>query len=150
MGEVKLIIMCGMPGSGKSTYAEKLSKKENAWIASTDYIRKQLYGDETRNDEPKKIFGRLFYRIGMALDKKKSIIVDATNVTIRDRKKFLQMFKGRYDRSVCVYVATDADECKRRNAGRERVVPDSAIDKFLEKLEVPSKEEGFDEILVIT
>ena len=42
----KCIILCGIPGSGKSTYAQ--SFEELGWVhLSSDLIRKELYGDES-------------------------------------------------------------------------------------------------------
>ena len=37
--------MVGAPGSGKSTYAARIAKRENAVIISGDQIRAELYGD---------------------------------------------------------------------------------------------------------
>ena len=39
---MKAFVMVGVPGSGKSTYAEKLAKEQNAVIISGDDIRDQL------------------------------------------------------------------------------------------------------------
>lgn len=150
MSEVKLIIMSGLPGSGKSTYAAKLAKKEHAWIVSADEIRKYLYGDASRNDEPNKIFAKVFYSIHKGLSRKKSVIVDCVSVTAASRKKYLRKYEGEYDKSVCVYMDTPVEICKSRNSKRDRVVPDDAIDKFAERMEIPTKDEGFDEIIVMT
>ena len=48
----KLIILCGLPGCGKSTYAENYKAVDdaifegNTVIHSSDAIRKELFGDE--------------------------------------------------------------------------------------------------------
>ena len=34
-----LVILCGVPGSGKTTTAKFLSQKFNLFVASSDYIR---------------------------------------------------------------------------------------------------------------
>ena len=44
MNKPTLFCLCGLPASGKSTYAKELSKKENATIYSSDAIREELYG----------------------------------------------------------------------------------------------------------
>ena len=41
------------------------------------------------------------------------------------------------------------ETAKRRNAARERVVPNSVIERMYKTLEMPTTEEGFDEIIVI-
>ena len=48
-----------------------------------------------------------------------------------------------------MYVSTDVEECKRRNAQRERVVPIEVIERMASKLVVPTVEEGFDAVIEI-
>lgn len=52
-------MMCGLPGSGKSTQAKKMAEKLNASIFSSDAIRKEKYGDEAIQGNPNKIFSEL-------------------------------------------------------------------------------------------
>ena len=59
MNRPKLIVMCGLSGSGKSSTAEELAKKYNAEIVSSDSIREEITGDsmnQTVNEEVFKIF----------------------------------------------------------------------------------------------
>ena len=46
-----MIMMCGLPGSGKSTYAEKL-EEEGYIIHSSDKIREELgdVNDQSKNE----------------------------------------------------------------------------------------------------
>ena len=58
-----LIMLIGLPSSGKSTLAEKLSKEYNAQILSSDQIRIDLYNninDQEHNDE---VFKELHKRL---------------------------------------------------------------------------------------
>ena len=43
--DVKLFCLVGLPASGKSTYAKKLSEQYNAKIHSSDALREELFGD---------------------------------------------------------------------------------------------------------
>ena len=56
----KLIILCGLSASGKSTLAKELQEKRNANLVSSDGIRAELsfYEDQSRNDEVFRIFHR--------------------------------------------------------------------------------------------
>ena len=47
MIEPTLYVMVGLPGSGKSTYAQHLAHFKNIKIVSTNAIREQLYKDAT-------------------------------------------------------------------------------------------------------
>ncbi len=42
-----MVIVCGLPGSGKTTFAKKLSPSINAIVLSTDKIRKELIASPT-------------------------------------------------------------------------------------------------------
>ena len=43
MSKNKLIIVCGLPGSGKTTLAEKLSEKSKIVCLHKDSIKESLY-----------------------------------------------------------------------------------------------------------
>lgn len=83
MDKPKMILMCGLSGSGKSTISKELALKYNAVILSTDAIREEIYGNPECQDNPEKIFGILRNRIRRNLKNDRNIIVDATNLTIK-------------------------------------------------------------------
>ncbi len=59
MSRPKLIVMCGLSASGKSTIAKELEIKHNACIVSSDSIREEICGDvadQSKNEEVFKIF----------------------------------------------------------------------------------------------
>ena len=64
MKKPKLIVMVGLPGSGKSTYAKELIKKGRAdIILSSDAIREELTGDESNQTVNDKVFKLLYQRM---------------------------------------------------------------------------------------
>lgn len=52
-------MLVGLPASGKSTYAKKLSKKENAIILSSDELRKELFGNINNQNHNAEVFKEL-------------------------------------------------------------------------------------------
>ncbi|MHC4711475.1 MAG: AAA family ATPase, partial [Planctomycetota bacterium] len=50
-----LVIVCGLPGVGKTTFAKKLSPLINAIVLSTDKIRKELIPLPTYEKEERKL-----------------------------------------------------------------------------------------------
>ena len=61
----KFVMLIGLPGAGKSTYTNKdhtsfwetvIKLKSGFIVLSSDAIRKEVYGDETIQDDPQKIF----------------------------------------------------------------------------------------------
>lgn len=137
---MKLYTMVGLPGSGKSTFAKDHAE---CVVVSTDEIRAELFGSEECQENGSKVFAVAFARISKALAEGNDVIFDATNVSRKARKSVFQ-FDAEH---IAVYVSTDAEECKRRNAQRERKVPECVIDRMASRLVVPTVTEGFEKVL---
>ena len=143
-----LTLLVGVPGSGKTTWANK-NHKENEVVLSSDLIRKELFNDETNQENNKLVFTTLYNRARRLLKSGKSVIIDATNVTIKDRSRALNNFTNFAVLKVAIVFKTPTDICKFRDKNRTRTVGEEVIDKFTEKFINPTKEEGFDEIIYI-
>ena len=137
-----LYTMVGLPASGKSTYTE--AHKE-CIVISTDAIREELLGSAENQERGAEVFAEAHRRVAQALAEGHDVIIDATNVTRKARKQWIA-HKARH---VAVYVATDKEECKRRNAQRQRHVPTDVIDRMSQRLTIPTEDEGFDEVIIL-
>ena len=144
----EFVMLVGIPASGKSTYAERLTKKGYR-VHSSDKIREELFGDENEQKDKSKVFEVLHKRIKEDLQNGVSCVYDATNMNMRRRIAFLNQIKKYPCRKKCVLFAIPVEECKRRNESRERKVPDSVFDKMLRQFQCPYYYEGWDEIQVI-
>jgi predicted kinase len=89
----KLIMMVGLPGSGKSTKAQELSKEYNAVIHSSDKIREELFGTMDTQDGNDLVFQTLHKRVKSDLRDGKNVIYDACNISYKRRMTFLQEIK---------------------------------------------------------
>jgi len=126
----EIIIMVGYPGSGKSTIAENICKKEN-------YI--QITGDIHKTSS-KMRKAALEYML-----KSISIVFDATHSSIKKRKEFIDLSK-RYNYEVkCIHVTTSLDTSYKRNKSRcdEKQVPKIAYSVYKKYYEEPTETEGF-------
>ena len=139
-----LIVLCGLPGSGKSTYANYLTECSPFECVSTDQIRKELYGNESIQDNPQKVFDIAFKQLYMMGLNGMNAIFDATNITSRARRRVVQECRNYYDLIICKYIDTPLDVCLHRNSQRERVVPKEVILRMYNNFTMPSREEGFD------
>lgn len=145
---VKFIMMCGLPASGKSTYAQKLAKEQNANIHSSDEIRKELSGDINNQDINKLVFKTLHNRVKEDLRNGKNCIYDATNISYKRRMAFLQELNKIPCEKICVLVAATYKDCLDRNAQRERNVPEEVIKRMYMNFNTPYYYEGWDDIVI--
>ena len=143
----EFIMLVGLPGSGKSTYAEEL-KKEGYRIHSSDAIRKELTDDVNTQDKNTEVFSILHSRIKDDLKNGISCVYDATNMSMKRRIAFLKELKNINCTKECILFLLPIEECKKRNVKRERKVPDKVIDKMIKQFDVPMKYEGWDEISI--
>lgn len=153
-----LYILIGVPGCGKSTYAEELSeklvKKHDVVVStiSSDKIRKHLYGDESCQDCPSKVFAIAHNVIKNQLSVGYDVIFDATNIHKHNREELIKevLFEvNKPVRFVAIYFNTPIEECIKRQELRDRKVPKKVIEKMARQIDKPTFEEGFDIIKTI-
>lgn len=144
---MKVIYMVGLPGSGKSHFAERLARKEKAILLSSDEIRKELFGDE--NKQKSRIMYRVLYeRLNEHVANGQSVVVDATNIE-RERRMFSLSKLPSHVEKICYYMDTPYDICVERNQNRKRTVEARIVEKMRKNLEFPMLGEGFDRIHVV-
>lgn len=149
----KLIVLCGLPGSGKSHYAEELwstcSFLEGVAtvIHSSDAIRKELFGDAGSQENNALVFETLHKRVREDLRAGKTVIYDATNITRKARRGALNL-ASKDDTVECHIVWAPTQTCIKRDAERERHVGNEVIDKMVRRWQSPHKSEGFAHIEV--
>ena len=143
------IMMVGLPYSGKSYYAEKLSHEFGASVHSSDAIRAELLGDAQDQSNPEKVFTELHRHIREDLSAGRSTIYDATNINYKRRMSFLQQLKKIPCRKVCVLMATPFGTILERSRSRERVVPYEVVENMYRHIWIPYYYEGWDEIRLV-
>lgn len=145
----KFIMLVGLPGSGKSTFAKELSIIENAVVLSSDQIREEMFSDVSNQESPDLIFGEMNRRANNLLSKKKNVIYDATNLN-RKRRKHLIRFVIRSDKKCVYYMNEHIDTIKKRNGNRTRKVDDYVIKRMYKNLQIPILNEGWNEVNYIS
>ena len=58
----KLIVLVGIPGSGKTTLAQKITQRGYHCL-NADSIREELWGNALDQREPEKVFGKLYKQL---------------------------------------------------------------------------------------
>ena len=143
-----LIVMVGLSGSGKSTKAERLSKKLNAKIISSDNIREELTGDINNQTENERVFKEVYKRIRNELERGSNVIFDSTAINMKSRRKLFYEIQGIDCKVIAHIIPTPYSICQNRNKSRERVVPEEVIRRQRLNFEIPFKEEGFEDIII--
>ncbi len=142
-----LILMMGVPGSGKTTYAKKIAGNNDIYI-SRDEIRFDLVKENepyfSKEDE---VLATFIRTINNALPlAERYVIADATHLNIGSRAKILKNLHNKPDSIYVIYVAVSLETALKRNAKREgrALVPETAIKNMYRSITLPRKEEGID------
>lgn len=143
---MRIVVLVGLPGSGKSTYLQRLGVSG----LSSDAIRKLLADDETDQTIHERVFQTLRYllRHRLALGRPVTYI-DATSLTREERQPYIGIGQEYGCELEAVFFDVPLEVCRRRNAGRKRVVPDEAMSKMAGKLTPPSTAEGFHRVTTV-
>lgn len=137
-------LLCGIPGSGKSTIAKDL----NGYVVSTDSIRKFLWNDESIVKYDKLVFELAENIIKYMLPLEHDVIFDATNLTIEKRMKYIHMAKALGANVTVHWVNCPINIAISRNARRDRKVPIPVITALHKSLQPPTISEGMDKIII--
>ena len=142
----RIVVLVGLPGSGKSTYLERLGITPLA----SDVIRQLLADDATDQTIHARVFQCLRYLLRQRLAiGRPATYVDATHLTPAERRPYIKIAE-RYGCAIeALYFDVPLDVCLERNRGRSRVVPEEAVRAMAAKLVPPSVEEGFSRVTVV-
>jgi predicted kinase len=142
-----LIILCGPPASGKSTWGKKFAQDNDIERVSTDEIRAQIGSGEGDQSVSAAAFSIARQRVSATLGAGKSAMIDATSVTRKARRDWINLGRGHGAYIIAFAFEVPKEELLRRDAQRERHVGPEIIDRFLCKYERPSEGE-VDKVIV--
>ena len=143
----KLIMLMGIPGSGKSTVAARIAKQEYGYVVSSDQTRKELFGDESVQGDPAKVFALVHKKIFALLDEEFTVVYDATNINAKKRMAFVNAVRAKYEDDVeciCVCVLCHPEVAIERDKARSRTVGAKVIEKMVRGFQAPGYNEGWD------
>ncbi|HLI84448.1 MAG TPA: AAA family ATPase [Bryobacteraceae bacterium] len=133
---MEAVILIGIQGAGKSTFYRERFFDTHVRI-NLDMLR-------TRARE------RAF--VETCLRTRQRFVVDNTNARVAERAVYLEGAKRAAFRTLGYFLETTLADAPRRNArraGRARI-PAAGVGAALKRLERPKREEGFDELYLVT
>ena len=154
----ELVVLIGVPGSGKSTWSDKMqasSPKEYVVVSSDAEIEriaaeKGLKYSDVYSDYIGFATSKAKRTFREAVESRRNIIYDQTNLSKKKRRGILQQVPKDYVKTAVVFD-TDDKEVARRLADRaERTgknIPVAVMKDMYARWEAPSRDEGFDLII---
>lgn len=160
-----VIILIGVPASGKSSLAEQMLRASNqtsdlsssslthgqTQLISPDRIRASLYGSAATQGDWSEIWAQVQQEFANAAKSQQSVIYDATNYKREYRKNIIDLAKEYGFKPITgVWLDVPLWICLSRNDLRDRIVPEDVVVEMYRTLAYspPTLSEGFDRILL--
>jgi predicted kinase len=154
-----VVLICGLQGAGKSHFAKTYFNQGDRKRINRKEIRRLLYemtnfGDpwkeEYFNDHDEILVNHVERKIlEHLLQNKQQVLVDNTNVNVEARSDYLSIAKRLGRTAGVVFLDLPLKVCLERNRSREDRISEGIITNLYARLELPSKAEGFKEVLVV-
>ncbi|MCC5815462.1 MAG: polynucleotide kinase-phosphatase [Leptospira sp.] len=146
-----LVLLIGVSGSGKSSFAKKHFKSTE--IISSDECRALVSDDENNQSATKDAFDVLYYIVDKRLKNGLLTVIDATNVQKESRKGLIELARTYHTLPVAIVLDIPENICQDRNRIRlERNFGDHVIrqqSQQLKKSVKGLKQEGFRQIYIL-
>lgn len=154
-GKQKLVVMIGLPSSGKSTITSDIIDRhrsilDDPYIAiSSDDITKELYQDDTpyHKINHSELFDTLNEKTITLLKKGYNVVYDSNNLKRKHRLRLLEKISEMDVIKVAILLAPTEAECIRRNSIKKSPTPNLLINKDVRDFQPPFFNEGWDYII---
>ena len=150
-----LWMLVGVPGSGKSSWVNSQRFGSHTVVVSTD---RHIDAEADRQGKTySQVFKSYIKRatsimtadLAMAIKDGDDVVWDQTSVTIKSRAAKLASIPDNYRKVAVFFPTPEAKELERRLASRPgKTIPWNVVQGMASQLEAPTKDEGFDEVIV--
>ena len=140
----KLIVLSGVPGSGKSYFSQALKRavKKHVYIISSDELRYNILGNQQDLSEDELVW-KIYYSLveAYSIDKNGIVILDATHSKKVYRLDNIMPFRHLYNQVDLVCFRLDKELVLEQNKGRENPIPKDSLLRLIDQFEMPDDEE---------
>lgn len=152
----KLIVLVGLPGSGKSTEARKHHNGDWFYYSTDNYIEdvakiKGMTYSDIFSSTIKKATNVMNDGVKEAFENGHSILWDQTNMTKKKRKGILDRTPKGYEKICFCFIPPrnkyEDEELHRRLVNRPgKEIPEHVMKNMKDQYEKPTLDEGFDKV----
>lgn len=135
-------VLCGIPGSGKTTFSQELANDTNSKLYHFDDIPESR--DPVKSKDAKE---KMYQEILKDLSTGHDVILDNLHTKLKWREDLLNIVKDINCKKILIVMTTSLEECLSRNRQRKARLPDFVIRTLSQNYEVPTIDEGWDEII---
>jgi len=140
------VVLAGLPGSGKTTWAGRQLYS----ILSSDAIRQLIADDPAIQTIHRQVFATLRRLARQRLELRRPVTcIDSTALTRWERRPWLRLADDADCEAEAIFFDTPLETCLQRNAHRDRVVPAEVVRDMARRLEPPSIQEGFARVITL-
>lgn len=155
-----LVILCGLPSSGKTTYASELKthlaescfssnnadvqKAEDVKIVDVDEIRIREYGPDFFPKYESSVRTRALKTVSVHLDDDEIVIVDDLNYYASMRQEFRKLARERNRSYFIIWISTPLEVCLEWNKKRGAKIPGKLIRDIADKFDEPGSKYSWD------
>jgi predicted kinase len=155
-----IIVVCGLPGSGKSHFASasfagtgrlRVNRKElrRLLFEMTHFGQKWSEKDFASSDEF--LVGHVERKIiEHFLQNHKKLLIDNTSMSQESRKGYITIAHQSGKSIGAIFLDTPVARCLERNRAREDAMPERVIANLQAEKQLPDTVEGYKEVLVLT
>ena len=112
-----LILLSGLPGAGKTTFAHALAAALDFTHVESDALRRAISATPSYTpDESAAVFAQVERLAAAALEAGRHAVVDATNLSNRDRKRFPRLADRTAATLIAVRITVPEDVIRERLA----------------------------------
>ncbi|WP_135853721.1 AAA family ATPase [Halorussus salinus] len=116
----QFVVVCGLPGVGKTTVAEEVADRLDGRLLRTDVVRKDILDDpEYTDEEARMVYRELFERASATVEGGRSVVLDGTFKDAADRERAVELAESLDAPFRLVKVECDESVVRDRIAARE-------------------------------
>jgi predicted kinase len=138
-----IILLVGISGAGKSTWAKKFLQNNPQYIyLNADKMRLIMTGDESNQDKNYQVFQTLEHMTSYLMSLGNNLIIDNTNYNKKNRLIWNRLATAFNYNKEWVVFKTPLEQCILNNEKRARKVPIDVIKRQHENFTIPLDEGG--------